>query len=225
MGDPRRLGQAGGPGSVDEKGGVPGGQTLPHGGGRRLGRALGKGGGQVAFSRQGRIQAPKTRRVVQVAQYVLQGRRGLPIHNHLMSAGQGEAVGQGLACELVIDEGRDHPDLGQAIPGGQVLDPVGQEEGHPVPGPQTDLKRPSREAVGQGLHSCVGEASPLETQGLAVGPSRRRRVEVVTDAARTSRMDPLHPAKRPEQAGGEPEVTLERREHSEAVSFDAASDL
>ena len=164
--------------------------------------------GQVAFPRQRRIKAPEAGRMSEVAEHVLQGWRGLTVDDDLVCAGEGQAMREGLAGELVVDQGGDHPDLGQAIPGRQVLDPVGQEEGDPVPGLEARLDGPSGEPVGEGVHLAVGQAPAVEPQGLAVAPAPDRSLQVVADPPRAVRPDSADPAQCPEQSGGEAKVAL-----------------
>ena len=126
-------------------------------------------------------------------------------------------MGQGLASQLVIDQGRDHPDLGQAVPGRKVLHPVGKEEGDAVSRSEPGLQGPSGEAVGQAIHLPIAEAATFEADSLAVRPFPDRSPQVIADPPRTVGRNAADPTQGPGQAAIEAQVAPEGLEHAGPV--------
>ena len=76
--------------------------------------------------------------------------------------------------QIVIDQSHDNPDLGQAVPSGQIIRSVLHEEGHNVPSLQADRDRPMRVKVRPPVKLSVGPGLALEHDG-------RLGIELVTN--------------------------------------------
>jgi hypothetical protein len=92
-----------------------------------------------------------------------------------------EAVRQGVAHQVVVDQRGHHADLGQAKPERQVVEPVRQEHRHHVARREALGQRPVGETVGQRVHLAIGEAGALEADGDSLPPAVDRRLEIVAD--------------------------------------------
>ena len=118
----------------------------------------------------------------------------------MRGAGKLEAMRQGLAGQLVVDQGGDDAQLGKAKPERQVFEPVGQQDGDPVAPPQPLPFRPGGIAIGKRIELAIGEFRALEADRQAVWPAVDSPLQIVSDEVRRCRCDGPHAQEGPDQA-------------------------
>uniref|UniRef100_A0A0N4ZJL1 LEPR-XLL domain-containing protein n=1 Tax=Parastrongyloides trichosuri TaxID=131310 RepID=A0A0N4ZJL1_PARTI len=165
MRDARGLGQAGGARGEDEQGRVAVGQTLAQAlvGPHRRGAAhrVVDVAAVVGLVLVGQAVDPAHQVAIDEGTGLLDRAPAVLIRHHVEGVGDGQAVGQGLARQIGVDQGRGHADLGEADPGGQVFDPVVHHQGDDVGALQVPRLGPVGVAVGQGVQLAIGQATGL----------------------------------------------------------------
>ncbi len=179
VGDARGLGQAGGARGEDVERRVLGG----HG---AAGLAVGpdgagalERGGQIALVAVRRAQGPDGDRLAERAAHRLQRRGRLVVDDDVRGVGQPQAVGEGPAGQVVVDQGRGHADLAEPVPGGDVVEAIRQEDADRAGAPEAPRGRPMGVAVGQRVELPIGDRPPLELQGRTLAPAIDRLLEVI----------------------------------------------
>ncbi len=181
VGDAGGLGQAGGAAGEDVEGGVAGLHALAHGAvGTQVADAF-HGLGQVALAGVRLGQGPLLHVVGQQFAGGLEGRPGVGVHQAVPGAGDVQAVGQGLAGKLVVDQCGGDADLGKAEPDGQVLQAVGHEQRHHVAAVDANVLGPVGVAVGHGVQLAVGQREAFKGDGAAAAPAVDGGFQVVAD--------------------------------------------
>ena len=195
MRDPRRLGQAGGARSVDEQGGVAVGQAVSHGSQRSHRRSAAHGVVEVA-ALAGLVLAfqaddPQHHGPGQERTGLLDLAPGVCVGDHLGHADNVEAVGQGMAGQIGVDQGRGDADLGEAQPGGQIVGAIAHHQADDVGAPQVAAARPVGVAVGQRVQLAVAQRPVLVLDRDIVAEFVDRLLEVVTHQVGTVEFDRL----------------------------------
>ena len=226
--DLRGLRQAGGAGGVDVErrvlcgeavaGGLAGRAKRGHPLQRPIEVAVGGGRRRAADDPLGHLAAD-------VAAHRVERRRGLAVDHHMRRAGNLQGMAEGGAGQVVVDQRRRHPDLGQAEPDGDVFQPVGHEEGDGVPLLDAPPGGPVGEAVGHGVELRIGQALGLEHDGGALRVLVDRRLEIVADQLGGLGRDSLQPPQGAQEASDEADFALAARDQTQAARFPHRRDL
>ncbi len=197
VGDARGLGQAGGAAGEDVERGVAGGQAIA---GRqairpKLAAALQRIDQVALVAVRGPLH-PLLDMAVQRALHLLETGRGLGVDDTVQGLGDVQAVGQGRASQLVVDQGRGDPDLRQPVPDRHVFQAVGHEQRHGLAAGDALPLGPVGVAVGDGVQLGVGDRLAFEDDGLAARPLVDGRFQIVADQVGAVRRDGLHALER-----------------------------
>ncbi len=224
MRHPRRLGQAGRARGVDVQGRVAVGHALTQRTVGPYGRCAAHGVVQVA-ARVGLVlfaQAvdPDHQVAVDQGARVLDRLPAVLVRHHVEGGRDGQAVGQGRAGQIVVDQGGGHPDLGEAEPGGHVFHAVVHHQGDDVAALQIAALGPVGVAVRQGLELAIGQLAALVLDRDVGAEPVDRLLDVVTGQDVAVERDGLDALQKSEQPASELDVTPDvcRQSHGCAAS-------
>ena len=207
MGDAGSLGQACGAAGIDEQTGVAGGHALADAAiGGQLAAAFQRLD-QVALFIARLAEHPLLDMGFQPILDLFEGRGGLRIDDAVAGAGNVQAVGERRAGQLIVDQGGDDADLGQAIPDAEIFQPVGHEQRHRLAPPQVQSLGPMGVAIGDPVEFGIGDRAPFEGHGRPVAPLIDRRLQIVANQVGRVGRDRLHPFERTPQLAQKPQLT------------------
>ena len=120
-------------------------------------------------------------------------------------------MGQGVAGQIGVDQGRGDTDLGKPQPGGDVFGPVEHHQGDGVPTLEPPTLGPVAEAVGHGVKLAIGHRATVVPDSYPLAKLVNGLFPVVTDQIGTVQLDGLDALEQTAQPLGEAQIALDIR--------------
>ena len=171
-------------------------------------------GAEILSPIQRPVEHPGAHRIEFAGPGTVESLGQLAFQDDLFGLADIEAMGQGMAGELVIEQGSHHTDLGEAEPDGDILPAIAHEESDRIARLETLVQRPMGDLVGPRLELAVGNLARVQQGHRIVGETVDRGLDVIRHPDTRPGAHLLHRTKHAQHAAHIVELALQRGEQT-----------